>query len=198
MITQLTLFRAEAFIQRDIGTPEQRSALTEYIRQGKKIDPAGVGKSNYGCWRKNFDDSWPLENVDWLHKAINNSLVTAVNFYANEDHVYSNINRSEELIVTSWANINQPGSRNTYHSHRGHHYVACYYLQGKGTGDLILANPANVLGDCNSSAPYTHDFSFSPRDGDLVLWPAWVPHEVEPNLSDRERINIAFNIRIKS
>ena len=71
-----------------------------------------------------------------------------------------------------------------------------YYLQGSGTGDLILANPANVLADCNLDAPYTHDMAFSPKDGDLILWPAWVPHEVEPNLSDKERINIAFNINI--
>lgn len=197
MITRLTLFRAEAFIKRNVGTLLEQQELVKRIRAGKDADPVGVGKSNYGCWRKNFDETWPLTNVDWLYNSVNELLTSAVNFYAEEDYVYSNIPRSSELTVTSWANINQPGSRNTYHTHRGHHYVACYYLQGTETGDLVLANPANVLGDCNPEAPYTHDFSFSPKDGDLILWPAWVPHEVETNMSKRERINIAFNIRIK-
>jgi Xaa-Pro aminopeptidase len=35
------------------------------------------------------------------------------------------------------------------------------------------------------------------QDGDLILWPAWVPHEVETNFSDRERVNIVFDIGAK-
>lgn len=198
MITQACIFRADLFTKADVGTVEQRLALVDQIRTAKKEDPIGVSRSNDGCWRKNFDEQYPLENADWLHSEINELLVQAVKFYSAEDHIYAKINRSDNVTVTCWANINQPGSRNSYHSHKGNHYVALYYLQGTTTGDLILANPANVLADCNLDAPYTHDMAFSPKDGDLILWPAWVPHEVEPNLSQRERINIAFNINIKS
>ena len=35
-----------------------------------------------------------------------------------------------------------------------------------------------------------------PKDGDLFIWPAWIPHKVDRNESDRQRINLAFNINI--
>lgn len=198
MITQVCVFRADLFVKGNVGTAEQQQGLIKQIRDAKVVDPAGVGRSNFGCWRKNFDEQYPLKDADWLYESINELLVAAVNFYSKEDHIYAQFKRKQDIDVTCWANINQPGSRNSYHSHKGHHYVACYYLQGDTTGDLVMANPANVLTDCNLEAPYTHDLTFTPKDGDLILWPAWVPHEVEPNLSDRERINLAFNIKIKS
>ena len=39
-------------------------------------------------------------------------------------------------------------------------------------------------------------FKMNPKDNSLVLFPSWVPHEVEENKSDRQRINIAFNVTI--
>ena len=32
------------------------------------------------------------------------------------------------------------------------------------------------------------------NDGDLIVFPGWVPHDVGPNTSNKQRINIAFNI----
>ena len=32
------------------------------------------------------------------------------------------------------------------------------------------------------------------RDGTLLLFPAWLPHSVDPNRSARERVSISFNI----
>ena len=34
------------------------------------------------------------------------------------------------------------------------------------------------------------------KDGDLLIWPAWVPHFVEENKSNKQRINIASNIKL--
>ena len=51
--------------------------------------------------------------------------------------------------------------------------------------------------ECNPSAPFTADIAINPRDGDLLLWPSWVPHEVDTNFSLKERINLAFDITIK-
>ena len=31
-------------------------------------------------------------------------------------------------------------------------------------------------------------------NGTLLLFPAWLPHSVDPNRSDRERMSISFNI----
>ena len=32
------------------------------------------------------------------------------------------------------------------------------------------------------------------RDGTLLMFPAWLPHSVDPNASDDERISVSFNV----
>jgi hypothetical protein len=70
-----------------------------------------------------------------------------------------------------------------------------YYLQATGTGDIVFYNPNNITDSCNLFAPFTSTIAISPQDGDLLVFPAWLPHEVETNTSDRDRINISMNIR---
>jgi len=36
----------------------------------------------------------------------------------------------------------------------------------------------------------------TPREGDLMLWPAYLDHFVEPSNSDEERISISFDITV--
>ena len=35
-------------------------------------------------------------------------------------------------------------------------------------------------------------------NGTLLLFPAWLPHSVDPNRSDRTRISISFNVMFSS
>ena len=64
------------------------------------------------------------------------------------------------------------------------------------TGKLTFINPANILNECNLKSPFVRNYSVEPKDGDLFIWPAWIPHKVDRNESDRQRINLAFNINI--
>lgn len=191
MITQKTAFRAEVFAKSNVGSTEQRQTLIDEIQQRKAVSPS-MENSNPGCYRIEH----PSENIDWLFEEINVLLTEAVNFYVGQDAIYASIPKSNNAVINYWANVNQPGSRNTFHTHKDDEFSCVYYLQGTDSGDLRFPNPANVLGDCNKRAPFARDFSFAPQDGDLILFPSWMPHEVEPNLSNRERINIAFNFRI--
>ena len=100
--------------------------------------------------------------------------------------------------IDYWTNVNEPMSKNSMHNHALHHFVACYYIQAEGTGDIVFHNPANLLEQCHPHSPFTSRMAFQPRTGDLLVWPAWMPHEVEMNTSDMQRINIAFNIRFKT
>ena len=38
------------------------------------------------------------------------------------------------------------------------------------------------------------DTEIMPRSGLLILFPSFLPHSVNPNLSEEERISISFNI----
>ena len=75
MITQACIFRADVFTKASVGSVEQRSSLVDQICTAKKEDPIGVSRSNDGCWRKNFDEQYPLKNAEWLHDEINELLI---------------------------------------------------------------------------------------------------------------------------
>tara|TARA_Y100000746_G_C15417425_1_gene412840 strand:- start:1030 stop:1185 length:156 start_codon:yes stop_codon:yes gene_type:complete len=36
-----------------------------------------------------------------------------------------------------------------------------------------------------------------PKENMLVVFPAWLPHALEINLSDEERISLSFNFKLK-
>jgi uncharacterized protein (TIGR02466 family) len=191
MIKRQTLFQADLFVKSNVGTDDQRIALLNRINTQQS---SAMQHSNPGCYR--FDYVW--NDLEWLLVEINSLLVDAVAFYSEKDKTFSKIPKSNEANIKIWANINSFGSRNTFHTHKDDEFSGVYYVQSDDTGDLRFTNPANVLGDCSRTSPFTRDFSFVPRDRDLILWPSWIPHEVEPNLSQQSRINLAFNIRIAS
>ncbi len=191
MIGKRTAFRAEVFTNCNVGTDEQRAGIVQQLKFYQS-QSNGMGFSNPGCFRIDKPDI----DIGWLFDEINVLLVEAVKFYKQEDSVFSKLVIGQDAIVHWWANINAPGSRNTFHTHKEDEFSCVYYLQGTDTGDLRFPNPANLLGDCSKTSPFTRDFLFAPNDGDLILFPSWLPHEVEPNLSNRERINIAFNFKV--
>jgi uncharacterized protein (TIGR02466 family) len=179
---------ASLFDKADVGDDDNFSQLLTEITSIRN-EPS-VNNTNIGCWRS----SYKYKNIDWLMLHVLD-LVKSAKAYYNRDQVFAS-STNNSIKIEYWTNINQPGSRNVLHSHVKSHFSCVYYIQGTDTGDLRLVNPANMLGDCNASAPFVRDFYFSPKDKDLILWPSWVPHEVEPNLSSRERINIVFDITL--
>lgn len=191
MIGRKIAFRADIFVKPGVGTNTQRQDVIQQLMDKKNKTPS-MEFSNPGCFRIEN----PCAHITWLFDEINVILTEAVRFYKQEDSVFAKFALTADPKIVWWANINSPGSRNTFHTHREDEFSCVYYLQGSGTGDLRFPNPANLLGDCSKTSPFTRDFLFAPNDGDLILFPSWMPHEVEPNLSNRDRINIAFNFKV--
>ena len=57
----------------------------------------------------------------------------------------------------------------------------------------MIAPPAR---DQNHSNPDT--ITLDVREGMLALFPAWLMHSVNPNMSDETRVSVAFNIMFPS
>jgi len=185
------LLRSDLFVK-NIGTGERCKELLEYAQSIKaNPDNAGLDLSNNGCWRHQFN----YPDIDWIASELTVLAEVAVNSYLQSDPLYTEkVDRYGQPIFSYWTNINEPMSRNVLHDHRTSQYVGIYYIQGTDTGDIVFHNPTNVTESCNSHAPFVSRYAYKPKDGDLVLWPAWMPHETETNRSSRQRINIAFNI----
>jgi len=92
-------------------------------------------------------------------------------------------NKIEEM----WLNFSPHGTFNHIHTH------GCYEKQSLA-GTLYLQTPSNCGRLCFVS-PIDSNFIF-PLDvmyKDLIIFPNYFPHFVEPNLSQEDRISISFN-----
>jgi len=192
MVKILPVVHADIFYKGNVGTDAQRKDLADQAWEEYGKNNETLAWTNRGCWRSYFE----YKNIAWLMEEVKDSVNQAGWHYQKADPIYS---KKAKAFVGSeikyWTNINKPGGKNALHDHKLWHYVAVYYIDAAGTGDIVFYNPTNLTEGCNPYAPFVSPITISPNNGDLLIWPAWLPHEVEHNFSDHHRMNIAMNIR---
>ena len=109
------------------------------------------------------------------------------------------------LSVTScWANVNAPGTGHRLHSHRNNFLSGVYYVQVQDQADTInFFDPRPQAGvirpqTSHSTAENTEVVSLRVTNGTLLLFPAWLPHAVDINRSQRPRISLSFNLMFRN
>ena len=106
-------------------------------------------------------------------------------------------------INNMWAIINTGGSANLRHQHGNSTISAAYYVRApENSGDIVFYDPrpAPVYSHPNVTNPNLLNAQIngvSPKEGALVLFPSFLDHSVNENLSNNERIVISFNIKIQ-
>jgi hypothetical protein len=91
------------------------------------------------------------------------------------------------------------GQEAMMHTHRLTTVVMTYYVDvHDNCGDIRLLDPRSTLGwiSRNDGRPY-NQYTHSPRNGELILFPGWVTHMVAQNQSDKDRVAITSNVHLK-
>ena len=109
----------------------------------------------------------------------------------DKDHIISNI----------WANINPFGGSNMPHNHPGALFSGVFYLQcNEKSGDLCFTHPAmnqnyhfsdltvREFNNMNSGG-----INYTPVVGKMILFPSYQYHYVRANMTQEDRITLAFN-----
>ena len=212
---KIPLFYSDLFVEKNVGSTSEREKLLNFIlsvdseirnkyKPVLSMDDFVATYSGYnslsedGCFRFNINDT--ISDFKWLCDAINKLVDDAINNYISLDATHKiqvQKTKMRKSIVLTWVNINDPESRIVLHEHKKGMFSFIYYIQSTDTGDLILRNQANVMNECNLKSPFVSAFSYPPEDGDLILFPSWIPHEVNTNKSNIQRINIAGQIVLK-
>jgi uncharacterized protein (TIGR02466 family) len=105
-------------------------------------------------------------------------------------------------ITAMWLNIQKQHGFNHVHVHPGAWYAGVVYLQCTDlTGDLIFYDPrpaaeVSLFYENLVQVGERGGFRLKPKTGDLVLFPGYLPHGVEPNSDTELRISISFNIEL--
>ena len=112
--------------------------------------------------------------------------------------------KSEFSVSNCWININGKNHFNRPHTHGFSTLAGVFYITApKNSGRLILRNPIQAHGFCvdekfvdSWNEFNSRTWEIEPEINKLVIWPSWVDHYTLPNLSDEDRISLAFNVSI--
>jgi len=104
-------------------------------------------------------------------------------------------------LTEAWLNINDSRQcMNSEHVH-GEVFSGVFYLKApEESGKLVLQNPAiNRMWKGCSLTSQKNQFTgesirIEPIEGNIILFPSYLPHSVETNNHDDERISISFNL----
>ncbi|MEO0368375.1 MAG: TIGR02466 family protein, partial [Pseudomonadota bacterium] len=112
----------------------------------------------------------------------------------------------QPLCHNMWANINPVGGYNRGHTHPGSLWSGVYYVQTpKNCGRIYFNDPrsqAHVILPAKDkgeqSSEHWPEVFYEAIAGRLILFPSWLRHEVEPNMTNlkgdsADRISISFN-----
>ncbi len=112
--------------------------------------------------------------------------------------------RYDGLYITSCcANVNGKGHSHHDHTHPNNYLSGVYYVRvPSDSGAIVFSDPrpqAHVLAPTViQRSPFNANIHpYQPQEGTMLLFPSWLPHMVEANLSEERRISIAFNVMLK-
>ena len=113
----------------------------------------------------------------------------------------------EELdfyITQSWLNVNKPGEFHHGHCHSNSIISGVFYISTEEDDKIVFTDPNTKVKDLievgfreyntwNTTNWFLHAIT-----NELVLFPSWLSHKVEPNeKATKDRISLSFNTFVK-
>jgi uncharacterized protein (TIGR02466 family) len=184
-----TLFPTPLFVFNLQDHEGLNQTLLEIIEQLKRVDP-GYSASNILGWhsRVNLFDLKEMKPFQELVDAAISEVAQAMG--------YGDVRISP---ANCWANVNPKYASNKIHDHANCLFSGVYYVKTReGCGNLMFYDPRSARTfyrpAVQNYTSYTADaVAHVAEAGLLLIFPSWLKHGVEPNLSDEERVSISFN-----
>ena len=117
--------------------------------------------------------------------------------------IRSAIPLAEKYRIFTWINCNPSRSHNSAHVHPDSEISGVFYIAvPSGSGKIVFRDPrpqsemANLHARFGSSVlSLVPRYPVQPESGDMLLFPSWLMHQVEPGVDQAGmRISMAFNI----
>ncbi|HTE79378.1 MAG TPA: 2OG-Fe(II) oxygenase family protein [Reyranella sp.] len=200
----VTLFGTPVLIDELPDAAALNAELARTITAREQSHP-GTQHSNLGGWQSDWEmDRWGGASAIKL-LAIGRNTANRITTDRQGRPV------SIQWKANMWANINRTGHGNEFHSHPGSFWSAVYYVDDGGIdadpalgGELEFMDPrgpgpamyAPQLAYGSAGLSVGANETVRPRSGRLVMFPAWLLHQVRPYRGAAQRISIAFNLSL--
>ena len=146
---------------------------------------------------------WQSEHT--LHeRAEFRDLVACVNHAAKGILCFLRIGADALEITGCLANVLANGAAHRAHSHPNNFLSGVYYVRTHpGTDTLNFHDPRSQAGVIRPpvvelTAENTDQVVVRVKNGSLVIFPSYLQHSVDANMSEEERISISFNLMFSS
>ena len=188
-------FPVPVFEQKINNYKDFNSQLENYIYDLKKKDPQGQKKSNAGGWHSPFFNMKESELIKKFISSFNSSLAEIMT-----EHMGWKINKEKIMILDMWSIVNTKNTFNVQHTHPNSLMSAAYYVKAKkNSGQIKFYDPKEMKVMYHPPIQNYNEISaeiikIEPEEGKLILFPSYLNHSVEENLSDEDRVVISFNV----
>ena len=172
--------------------------LSKYIYKLRDEDNEGLKKSNKGGWHsKPFRLEIEGSIQQTFAKEIQKNILDVFQKYGW---------KTKNIPITiqeMWAIINKNEDFNVLHSHPNCYLSAAYYVKAPkncGKFEIECPNIAKLNSFPAIEKPTDLNIrvvSLDINEGDLLLFPGYLPHKVAKNESGEDRIVISFNVGIR-
>ena len=190
MITEYH-FPTPVYIRELPNAVELNQYLEQQIIKWSQADNKGLKKTNVNGWHSTTDMNLKEE----YH------VLTRELFAMQYEIFKKEFLKPKPVLGNMWANINYPGGYNRPHIHPNSVFSGVYWIKTPiKSGDLLLYDPRpgiqTVMPNRKEGLLPSHlwrDIRYQPRAGTIIMFPAWLWHEVRTNESNDTRISVSFN-----
>ena len=189
MITEYH-FPTPAYIQEISNAVKLNQYLEQKITQWSKQNK-GVLKTNAGGWHSTTN----------MNRKEEYNVLTKELFAMQYEIFKKEFLTQKPVLGNMWANINYPGNANRPHLHPNSLFSGVYWVKApEKSGSLMLYEPrpgaqCTMPNRKEGNLPHElwREIHYTPKAGTIVMFPAWLWHEVKPNQSNDIRISVSFN-----
>ena len=174
---------------------DHNKEYSKYIYELQKEDSKGQKLSNVNGWHSPFFDLSSRETIGYKF------LMKIQPYIADVFKSYGWVFNPQKVKCSGmWAIINKKGNFNTEHIHPNSNLSGAYYVKApKNCGKFKVVNPHSISRDKFPPRENPNELNrlvaeHEIEEGDLLIFPSYLPHSVLPNQSDDDRIVISFNI----
>ena len=192
-------------------------AIAKYLLAKEQEDTEGHAVSSIGGWPWSdtvggWQSKKTLEHeITGEHPKITilNKLHTSIKEVMHEIAIYNQYKTNIKIgYAGMWANVNRYKDFNMPHVHPQCDWSGVYYVKTPEDCGLIrFADPRKInmlyrdelyqnVGQTTFHPDNKDDVGRVPKEGELIIFPAYLEHQVLPNRTDEPRISISFNIKI--
>ena len=200
----LGLFTTPIFSFISAENPGLAVELAERMVRESERSP-GIARSNSGGWHSIPDLSQRPEpcfqelmrRTVWSVQAAFFEIARAQDAEVSMYYRYS---------VQAWAMVMRNGQHAVLHDHAEAHFSVVYYPaigdadreQYPDSGRLSFVDPRRGGTVVSGIELFPSQFSLDPRVGQMVVFPGWLQHFVEPYRGTKPRVSISCNVRLEA